>query len=128
MTELQEKIAIKISESGEFVRNQVIDILAQNEITKRTNVIIVSLYSLHILNIEFSKNPKPDISEELDIDGKITKPASYTKQKYESIKKSKELIENLTKSVNSCLETNTQESYNKLEGFLKNAKSNNQPG
>lgn len=123
---LQEQVANKISESGATVKEHVINILAENEITKRTNLIIQALPLVDKLEKEFAKNNKPDVAEEVDFEGKVVKAASFTKNKYEQIKKAKEQLESLKQSIDNCLETNSKEAYSKLENLLKNAGGNKQ--
>ena len=122
--EIKELVASKIAESGTTVANMVTDMLVNKEIEKRSQAIIASLVALEKVEKDLTSISKPDVNELLDAEGKVIQPAAYSKSKLEQIKKAKEKVENLTKAINTCLETNTKDSYSKLENLIKNAGGN----
>lgn len=122
--EIKELVANKIAQSGTTVANMVTDMLVSKEIEKRSQAIIASLVALEKVEKDLVSVSKPDVNELLDAEGKVVQPAAYSKSKLEQIKKAKEKVENLTKAINNCLETNTKDSYSKLENLIKNAGGN----
>jgi hypothetical protein len=122
--EIKELVANKIAQSGTTVANMITDMLVNKEIEKRSQSIIASLVVLEKLEKDLTSISKPDVNELLDVEGKVVQPAAYSKSKLEQIKKAKEKVENLTKAINTCLETNTKDSYSKLENLIKNAGGN----
>ncbi len=113
---IQEKVAEKISSSADIIHNTIIDKLADIEISKRVDIITKVLSKQEALEKEFKKSHKPDMVK-YDVSGALVEEA-YSKIKIDSIKKDKEKLSNLIKSLETCLTTNTQESYTKLEENL----------
>jgi hypothetical protein len=110
------KVAEKINGCRETVINTVVDKLAEIEINKRVLIIQQAIAKQELLQKELAKiNGKCD-SVFYDKDG--IKHESMSEKRFNDIKKSKESLELLEKVLNSALETNTQESYNKLNGLL----------
>lgn len=122
--EIKELVANKIAQSGTTVANMVTDMLVSKEVEKRSQAIISGLVALEKVEKDLTSVSKPDVNELLDAEGKVIQPAAYSKSKLEQIKKAKEKVENLTKAINNCLETNTKDSYSKLENLIKNAGGN----
>lgn len=122
--EIKELVASKIAESGTTVASMVTDMLVNKEIERRSQVIISGLVALEKLEKDLASVSKPDVNELLDVEGKVVQPAGYSKSKLEQIKKAQEKVANLTKAINNCLETNTKDSYSKLESLIKNAGGN----
>jgi hypothetical protein len=110
------KVTEKINSCGETVINIVVDKLAEIEINKRVSIIQQAISKQELLQKELAKiNGKCD-SIFYDKDG--VKQESMSEKRFNDIKKSKDSLDLLEKVLNSALETNTQESYNKLNGLL----------
>jgi len=110
------KVAEKINGCGETVVNTVVDKLAEIEINRRVDIIQKAISKQDTLVKELSKiNGKCD-NVFYDKDG--VKQESMTEKRFNEIKKSKESIDSFEKALQSALELNTNESYNKLNGLL----------
>lgn len=126
MPTIQEKVAEKISACGPTVNNAVVDKLAEVEISKRIDLITKGIAKQEALEKEFKKSHKADIAETYDEGGAVVVSAQYSKGKLDTIKKDKEKLSGLVKLLESCLDKNLQEDYNKLQETLN--KLNNAGG
>ena len=112
---IQEVVAEKISKSGDTVKDTVVNKLVDVEVSKRVDTISKAMSKIETLDKEFKK-----------IDGKNdqisynsgVKVESMSEKRFQEIQKSKQSIDNLKKAFDLALETNTQESYTKLNGLL----------
>lgn len=119
--DIKEKVAEKLDKSSTTVIDIVVDKLAEIEINKRVATIQSAMIKLETLEKEFKK-----------IEGKNdtfyyiqnVKHESMSENRFNAIKKAKETYENLNKAFNLALETNSQDSYNKLNGLLGNKTEN----
>lgn len=111
MTTIQEKVAEKIQNCGEFVTNTVVDKLADVEIARRVDLVTKAIQRLDTLEKELKKIDKNDITTYQD--GKEIQTMS--KARFDEIKKTKEKIEKLTKAIEVSLTENTADSYTKLK-------------
>lgn len=112
---IQESVAEKISSCGETVFNTVVDKLSEIEISKRVEAITKAISKKDALEKELKKiEGKND--NIVYVDGE--KKESMTEKRYNEIKKAKESLENFNKLLESALESNTQEAYNKLNGAI----------
>lgn len=110
MPDIKTKVAEKLATSGPTVLNTIVDALVQSEINSRVETANKGLKALENLEKELAKINKPDnIYWQGD-----TKIEAMTDSRRQSISKSKEKIANLTKALDTALETNTEESYKKL--------------
>ncbi len=117
-TTIQQKVAEKITGSGTTIVNTVVDALASVEINKRIELVTKAVGRQESLEKEFQKSHKPDTAEITDASGAIITPAGYTKAKRESITKDKAKLAGLNTDLITALETNTPESYKKLQETL----------
>jgi hypothetical protein len=115
---IQEKVAEQISNSGKSIIDSVVFSLASIEIDKRIKLVTKAVEKQEALEKEFKKSHKPDVEAKYDENRVIITLESYSKSRLDSIEKDKERLKNLVKQLETCLETNTQESYNKLSETL----------
>jgi hypothetical protein len=112
---IQEAVAEKITQSGEYVSNTVIEKLAEVEISKRVDAITKAIQKQEQLEKDLKKINKNDVVTY--IEGTPTEVMS--KNRFEEIKKCKEKIEKLTKAIDFSLTQNSFDAYNKLAETLK---------
>jgi len=111
-----ETVAAKIAEAGPNVVDIVSTKLAQVEIDKRVETVIATLGRLETLKKDLKKIDRADtITFVNDV-----KNESWSAARYEQVKKAKEVIAKLELLLNTALETNTAENYQKLNDGLKN--------
>ncbi len=114
-----ETVAAKIAEAGPNVVDIVSTKLAQVEIDKRVEMIITTLGRLDTLKKDLRKIDRADtITFVNDV-----KNESWSAARYEQVKKAKEVITKIELLLNTALETNTSENYQKLSDGLKNSQS-----
>lgn len=115
MATIQEEVAKKISESGNTVKNIVIDVLAQVEITRRIKLITKGIAKQDTLKKEFDKINRDDTTTYVD-----RKPvSSMSEARFKEIKKAEEVLDKLGKALDKALDENTADSYNKLAELVK---------
>ena len=119
---IQEKVAEKIANCGSTVESTVVDTLAQAEINKRVDLITKSIGRLDNLVKEYNKINRDDLVTYSN----GAKVSSMSEKRFQDIQKSKQMLEGFEKALNTALETNTQDAYNKLSEQLN--KSNNVGG
>jgi len=118
---IQEKVAEKLSSCGETVINTVVDSIVNLKVTERAGIVTKTINKLDSLQKDLSKiDGKPDTTY-YGTDGVKTEVISQ--KRFEEVKKLKETIEKLTKALETALETNTDDSYTKLNGQLGGNKS-----
>ncbi len=115
MNDIKEQVAAKIVASGPTVKNTVIDKLAQVEINKRVGIIEQAVGKLESLEKELKK-----IDGQNDIKTYTggTKVESMSEKRFQEIEKAKKAFADFKTAFDATLETNTQESYNKLNGLI----------
>lgn len=112
---IQEAVAEKITKSGENVANIVIKKLAEIEISKRVDIITKAIQKQELLEKDLKKINKNDVVTYID---EIATEV-MSKNRFEEIKKAKEKIEKITKSIDYALTQNSFDAYNKLTETLK---------
>lgn len=111
---IQDIIATNIQEAGPVVKNTVIDKLAQSEIESRVGKITAAIGLIDSFEKELKKVNRNDI-----ITYTSGQPAeTMSKNRFDEIQKLQGKIGDLTKLINICLESNTPDSYIKLNEFL----------
>lgn len=120
--QLKEKVTQKISSSTELIQNLVIDKYVEFEVNRRAELIYLGINILDKLQKDFVKNDRPDIEE---YDSNKNKVIKFSKNKIEQLQKDKTLIDNLNTTLETCIGSNTDETYLKLDGLLKQFKSEN---
>lgn len=118
-TEIQKSVVEKIAGAGPSVKETVIAKLADVEITKRVDTITKAVQKLETLEKEYKKINKADNVTYVTTEGADTqRKESMTEARYKEIGKAKLTIDNLEKAINSALEKNDADAYNKLNGLL----------
>lgn len=112
---IQESVAKKISESGNTVKETVVSALAQVEINKRVEIITSAIQKQDKLNADYNKINRNDVTTYVNGE----KVEAMSDNRFKEIKKSKETIDKLTAAIDSALETNTSNAYEKLSELLK---------
>lgn len=110
---IQEVIAERITKSGEYVTNLVAERLAQVEISKRVDTVIDALKKHDQLTLSLNKVSRNDIFTYVN----GLQVEAMSKDRFEEIKKTKEKLERLTKLIDTALNQNTSDAYDKLAGF-----------
>jgi hypothetical protein len=112
---IQEVTAEKITAISPTIADTVATNLAQIEINKRVENITKAIAKQDQLAKDLKKIDKNDV--DTYVDGQPH--SAMSKSRFEEIKKAKEKIDNLTKSIDNALTTNTPDAYNKLAETLK---------
>jgi len=113
---IQEKVAEKLSTCGETVINTVVDSIVNLKVTERAGIVTKTINKLDSLQKDLSKIDGKTDTTYYGTDGAKTEVISQ--KRFEEVKKLKETIEKLTKTLEVALETNTDDSYTKLNGQL----------
>lgn len=98
------------------VQNRVVAHYTEQEIKRRSELIIQGLDKLETLEEELSRI-KPDASTYNENQEVIQE--AYSKAQSDKLKKAKESVEKLSKPLNAAIENGTTEDYDKLEKALK---------
>lgn len=119
MSTILEKVAEKINGSSDVIVNTVVEKLANVEINKRSQAIEAAVSKISQAEKDFKKidGKNDNISY---VDGKRVE--SMSEKRYNEIAKVAQNIKSLKEALNQALTTNSQESYNKLNGLLGNNK------
>ena len=112
---IQEKVAEKLTAKAPNVADMVADKLVDVEIQKRIECMTKAINKQDYLEKDLKKIDKDDVTTYSE--GKQI--SAMSKSRYDEIKKLKEKIGKLTGSINTALESNSKESYTKLEETLK---------
>lgn len=112
---IQEVVAEKISNSGQLVKETVINKLAEVEVSNRVALITKAIEKQDALEIGLKKINKCDVVTYVG----DNQTEVMSKARFEQIKKEKEKIERVTKAIDFALTQNTTDSYNKLSETLK---------
>lgn len=124
-TTIIEAVSAKIAGAGEKVANTIVDKMAEIEISRRVLMIEAGLKQLDALEKEYKKINKADnVTFSYTDTGEKVKHESYTSKRVEDIDKALQKIKNLESSINNALETNTPESYTKLDETIKKSNVN----
>ncbi len=105
MVTVRSLVAEKLGDTvGATVRERVVDVLVEEELTKRSNATLAVVRKLDEAMINLRKVDRPD-TETFNADGT---PASqtYSKSRLEDIKKAKELVEKLSNALEKAFEGN----------------------
>ncbi len=112
---IQETVAEKIVSCGDTVKSVVVDNLVQIEVGKRVDLVTRGMNKLDSLTKDLAKIDRNDVVTYSD----GIKTETMSKNRYEEIAKLKTTIGELSKDFSEALESNTQDSYNKLSDKLK---------
>lgn len=112
---IQEAVAEKLTNAGTVVTDTVVSKIAQIEIDKRVDIITKGLNKISSIESDIKRIDRDDIVTYQS----GTQSTSMSKQRYDDIEKLKQKLGELTKDVDTALESNTQDSYNKLSDKLK---------
>lgn len=108
-----EKVKGAISSSGTEVLERAVKVLSEEAIDERVKLVLKGLSKHNELRASLKKISKPDI-ENFGTDGKPI--LSFTKERYEQIKKTKESLEKITKAFDAAFGTND---FSKLSELCK---------
>jgi hypothetical protein len=111
-----EKVSEKVATSGSSVAEIVINNLAKIEIDKRVNIITQAVNRLENLEKDYKKIAGKCDTAYYDKEG--NKIETMSEKRHNEIQKAKQLLDDLTKTFNKCLEDNKSEDYTKLNGLL----------
>lgn len=120
--ELKNKISEKLSNSSEKIQEIVLSKYVDLEVERRSDLLFQGIETLNRLNKDLVKLDKPDIEE---YDSEKTKIVKFSKGRIEQINKLKEQIKKIETCVEITFDSNTLESYNKLDELLKQIKPEN---
>ncbi len=124
-----EKVATRLSGSGQEVQDTLVNSMAQAEINRRIDLASQAYKSLEKLEKDLSKVDRPD-NKSYDTAGKEI--LTMSENRYKEIQGLKSKIENLEKTLESCINDSRAEDYKKLEELLKSVgnqqKQNNEGG
>jgi hypothetical protein len=109
---IQEKVAEAIANLGPQVESNVVDVMVDKELQKRTPVIVQGLEKIAEFKVELKKVDRPDVKT-LNADGSV-KDESYSPKKFEEVKKIKERIEKFTNATNKALTDGDLKELNQL--------------
>lgn len=112
---IQEAVAEQIIKRSEGVAETVIEMLAGVEISKRVDSITKAIQKQDQLERDYKKINKNDITTY--VNGEQVE--SMSKNRFDEIKKSREALDSLTKTIDLALTQNSNDAYNKLFEILK---------
>lgn len=118
--QLKERVTTKINSSNQIIQDLVIDRYVDYEVNRRADLIFLGINTINKLQKELTKNDKPDI-EEYDADK--NRILRFSKGKIDQIQKEKTLIDTINSTLELCITNNLEVDYNKLDGLLKQFKS-----
>ncbi len=113
-----------LAKSGPIVFDKVKDYLVNEEISKRTDLILKGLAKKEELEREARKIQPDPKTATYDADGRIITAASYTGDQVKIIKANRELLSKLEKALNAALSTSPVDGpdFSKLREVLNNSK------
>lgn len=114
---LTQKVAEQITTLGsQAVEDRVVEILVEEEMGKRTQVVINAVNSINKQKKELNKINRNDVITY--VDGKEV--TAMSKQRYDEIKKAVEKLEKTENLLAKALESNNTDDYGKLEQHVNN--------
>lgn len=120
--------AEKIQSSGSRVQDTVVNALVDVEVNRRADLLTQALNKQDELERQIKKMDRPDTKLRTSSDSEVQEYMSD--KRFEEVTKLKEKHNNLTKVIDTALESNTEESYKKLNevyGKLANDKGGSKP-
>ena len=102
MPSVKESVTEQLGAVGPSVREKVVTLLVDAEIEKRTNAVVAVVRKLDEANAALKKINRPD-TETYNEDGSVAS-ASFTKQRLDEVKKTKETIAKLEKALDEAFD------------------------
>lgn len=107
-------VSERIVGSSETIFNAVVEARTQIEVNKRVGLVESTLTKLQDAKKNISKLSKADINTGYDAEG-VKLPDSFSKERIEELKKVKEQAEKVDKLLNTAMESQLKDDWNKLE-------------
>lgn len=104
MATLKEKVSERIANSSDVVRDKVVDLLVQDEITKRVDAVTKVMTKIDTVEAELKKEDKPNVRT-VNADGSVAR-TEYTVEQYEKLKKLRDTLEKLKSSLDLAFDKN----------------------
>jgi len=115
-------VAEKLATQSEVIKDSLISHFVNQEIERRSNILIKAVGAIDNLQKEIKKEDKPD-SVLINADG--SKVSQYSEKKFQIVAGLKSKLEQVQKVFEDCLANNLQQDYDKLSGLTSGGKQEN---
>jgi len=116
---LVKSVAAEIAAAGPRIHQNVVNILADAEINKRTDILMKGLDAIKKSSGELGKLSKPDFKTIEVIDGVETPKEVWTPEARKKFNEGSQKHQKLVDTFNKALEKNDNDSYAKLSELIK---------
>ena len=121
---IQDVAAERIAKSGPEVAERVTEMLALKEIDRRVGVVDKALQSQDRLEAELRKLDKPDVKTYVSgPDGKQVPQEAMSGARYDSVRKTREQLDRLTRALDAALAGGTAKEFEELEKAVPGGKT-----